>query len=75
MEKMMQLNIPAIKKLIDEKYRGNQAFFADEIGTSRTYLNLILNGRRNPNSSKACAHIITYCEKNNMNYKDLIILP
>lgn len=70
----MKLNIPAIKELINVKYRGNQSFFADEIDIAVSYLNQILNGRRNDNSSRVCNNIIVYCEKNNMDYKKYIFL-
>lgn len=70
----MRINIPSLIKLIDEKYRGNQTYFAEEAKIDRSYLNQILNGKVSNNSSKICNKIIRYCERNNLNYKDYIFL-
>ena len=73
-EVTMKLNIPAIIDFIDEKYRGNKSFFADEINIDRAYLTQILNKKKKDNSSKVCNNIIAYCERNNINYKRFIFL-
>lgn len=71
----MKVNICAINQLIDTKYRSNITWFAEEIGISRGYLTMILNGTENPQSPKLINHLTAYCKKNNLNYKDYIILP
>ena len=35
----MNVNVENLKKLIAEKYRGNQSFFADEAEIERSYFN------------------------------------
>lgn len=70
----MQVNIENLKKLIDEKYRGNNSFFADEAHINRSYLSQLLNGSISNNSPKICNDLIKYCEKNNLNFKEYIFL-
>lgn len=70
----MQVKIKNLKKLIDEKYRGNKSFFADEAQIDRSYLSQLLNGSISSNSPKMCNAIIRYCEKNNLDFKDYIFL-
>lgn len=69
----MEVNIVEIQKLINEKYRGNQSWFADDIGINISYLNEILNNRKSAKSNKLCLAIIKWCEKNKDNYKKYII--
>lgn len=70
----MRVNISNLNKLIEEKFRGNQTFFAETIDIDRSYLNQVLNNKVDNNSSKICNAIIRYCEKNNLNYKKYISL-
>lgn len=69
----MEANIEAINKLIQEEYRGNQSWFATDIGINISYLNEILNKRKSPQSNKLCLAIIRYCEKKRKNYKNFVI--
>ncbi len=73
-DRKMQVNIKNLKKLIDEKYRGNNSFFADEAQINRCYLSQLLNGSISNNSPKICNDIIKYCEKNNLDFKEYIFL-
>lgn len=70
----MKINIEAIKELIKERFRDNQAYFADEIGISREYVNRLLNGKIHSNSDKLCNSIIKYCELNNLDFRKYIFL-
>lgn len=70
----MKVNISNLSNLIEDRYRGNQTFFAEEAGIDRSYLNQLMNGKIESNSPKICNCIIRYCEKNNLNYKDYIFL-
>lgn len=71
----MELNIDAVLVLIKEKFRNNKTWFAEEIGVDGSYLNSILNGKAIKHSPKVCNGVINYCNKNNLNYKEYIILP
>lgn len=71
----MRLNIEAIKKLIESQYRDNTTWFADEIGVNRSYLTMILNGKQKDDSTKVINHLVSYCEKKHLNYKNYIFLP
>lgn len=70
----MRVNVCNLSTLIEQKYRGNQSFFAEDAEIDRSYLNQLLNGKIDSNSPKICNNIIRYCEKNNLNYKDYIFL-
>lgn len=70
----MRVNVSSLSNLIEQKYRGNQSFFAEDAGIDRSYLNQLLNGKIDSDSPKICNNIIRYCEKNNLNYKDYIFL-
>lgn len=70
----MKVNIPNLLKLIEEKYRGNQSFFAEDAEIDRSYLNLLMNGKIESSSPKICNSIIRYCENNNLDYRDYIFL-
>ncbi len=69
----MQVDINAIDELIQEEYRGNQTWFAEDLGVNVSYLNEILNSRKSPKSNKMCIAIIKFCEKTSRNYKKYII--
>ena len=69
----MEINIEAIKKLIKDKYRDNQSWFASDIGINISYLNEIINKRKSAKSNKLCLAIIKWCEKNKENHKKYII--
>ncbi len=71
----MKVNIKAVNHLIDTHFRGNKTWFAEEIGIDRAYLTRILNGKEIDYSPKCIRCLTAYCESNNLNYKDYIILP
>lgn len=70
----MRLNIVAILQLIEEKFRGNESFFAETIGVDRSYLNKILHKKVIDHSPKVCLGVIKYCMENNLNCKNYIFL-
>lgn len=74
MRSEMQLNIEAILQHIKDKFRNNKTAFAEEIGVSREYLNLVLNKKANSHSSKICNGVIMYCERNNLDHRKYIFL-
>lgn len=69
----MEANVDSINQLIREEYRGNQSWFADDIGINVSYLNEILNKRKSSRSNKLCLALITYCERKKKDYKRYII--
>ena len=69
----MEANIETINSLIQEEYRGNQSWFASDIGINVSYLNEILNRRKSSKSNKLCLALIKYCEKKKKNFKEYII--
>lgn len=69
----MEVDIDAIKELIQKEYRDNQSWFASDIGINVSYLNEILNKKKSSRSNKFCLAIIKYCEVKKKNYKKYII--
>lgn len=70
----MQIKIEPIKEFIKEKFRNNQAWFAEEIQVNKHYFNRVLNGTEKPTSPKICSNIIKYCKDNNLDYERFISL-
>lgn len=68
----MEVNIPNLQKFIEENYRGNQSFFAEEAKINRSYFSQLMNNRIKNNSPKICNAIIRYCEGRDLDYKDFI---
>lgn len=68
----MELKIEEVKKLIAERFRGNQSWFAEDVGVDRGYLNQILNGKINNDSPRICNSLIKYCETNGLDYRHYI---
>lgn len=69
----MEVNVEAIQELINEKFRGNVSWFAEEIQVDKTYVASILNHKREAKSNKFIVGIINYCKKNNLDYESYII--
>lgn len=68
----MEVNIEKIKQLVNEKFRGNQTFFAETIGVDRHYLNQILLGKQKASSPKLIRAIIKYCLNNKLKKEEYI---
>ena len=68
----MGANIAEIKELIQKEYRGNQTWFAEEIGINASYLSEIINKKKSAKSSKLCLAIIKWCERKKKNYRNYI---
>lgn len=69
----MEVKIEAINELIESKYRGNQSWFASDIGINVSYLNEIINKRKSAKSNKLCTAIIKWCENHKEDYRKYII--
>ena len=69
----MQINVEAVKNLIQERHRGNQSLFAELISIDAHYFNQRMRGDMKPTSPKACRGVIDYCKKNNLNINEFII--
>lgn len=71
---MIKLDIIAVKQLIKENFRNNQAFFAETIKIDKHYLNRILRGAEKASSPKACYGVINYCKNNGLDYTKFIVI-
>lgn len=68
----MKINIEEVKKLIYERFGNKLTNFVAELGVDYSYMNLIINGHRDPDSKKVCDRIVEYCKKNNLDYSKYI---
>lgn len=68
----MKINIEEVKKLIYERFENKLTNFVAELGVDYSYMNLIINGHRAPDSKKVCDRIVEYCKKNNLDYSKYI---
>lgn len=71
----MEINIAAIKQLLEEMFNNNKTKFAETIGISREYVSQLLNGKNDGDSAKVCNAVILFCESNGLDYRKYIILP
>lgn len=69
----VEVNADAVQDLINEKFRGNVSWFADEIGVDKTYISAILKHEGKIDSYKTIVGIIAYCKKNNIDHERFII--
>lgn len=69
-----RLNVDAVNTLIEEKFRGNKTWFAEEIGVDYSYVHQVLNKKAIDYSPKIIKGFLKYCEKNNINPKPYIFL-
>lgn len=71
----MKIRKEVLLKLIQEKFRDNQAYFADTIGITREYVNRLLNNDSDViESAKLCNKLVTYFISNGWEYEPLFIL-
>jgi len=70
----MELNMGALNILLREKFGGNQAAMAKEIGISRYQLNIILNTNGAHAGKKVFGAIIKFCKDHDYNFEDYIFL-
>ena len=69
----MIVNIEAVDILIKNEFNDNKAYFADEIGVSRSLLSNILCKKIKNNSPKVCNSIIVFCNRKNIDVSKFII--
>ena len=68
----MEAKIELIEKLIKERYRGNQSWFASDIGINVSYLNEIMNKRKSAKSNKLCLAIIKCVKRTKKIIKNIL---
>ena len=70
----MEVNISKLEELLKDKFYGNKSLMAKVMGIEVSHINKVLNNQGNGAGAKFCGAIIKYCEDNNLNYKEYIIL-
>lgn len=69
-----RFDVDALNKLVNEKFRGNKSWFAEEIGVDTSYVNQVLNKKAIDHSPKMLKGFLKYCKKNNIDAKKYIFL-
>lgn len=70
----MRINVEAVNKLVDDEYRGNKSWLAEEVGVDKSYLNQILNKKVTNHSPKAIKGLLKVCERKKLDPKKYIFL-
>lgn len=70
----MEINMKSFTILLKEKFKGNQAEMARNLGISKYQLNIILKNNGKNAGKKVIGGIIKFCIANNYNFMDYIFL-
>lgn len=70
----MEINMEELKKLLEEKFNGNQTAFAEATGLERTHVNKVFKNKGKGAGAIFCGAIIKYCNNNNLDYQKYIFL-
>ncbi len=70
----MEINIKALKKLLEDKFQGNQTLFAEATGLERTHVNKVFKNNGKGAGAIFCGAIIKYCNENQLDYQNYIFL-
>lgn len=70
----MEVNIEALKKLLKERFQGNQTAFAEATGLERTHVNKVFKNGGKGAGAIFCGAVIKYCNENELNYQEYIFL-
>lgn len=70
----MELNIPAFKELLEERFEGNQAKMARILKVSKYQLNSIFKNGGKGAGKKILGAIIKYCDTNELDFHEYIFL-
>lgn len=70
----MEVNIQALKELLNEEFQGNQTAFAEAMGLERTHVNKVFKNNGKGAGAIFCGAIIKYCNTKNLDYQKYIFL-
>lgn len=70
----MEVNIEALKRLLEERFNNNQSLFAEALGIERTHVNKVFKKNGKGAGALFCGAIIKYCNLNNLDYQKYIFL-
>lgn len=70
----MELNICALKKLLEERFDNNQAKMARVFGISKYQLNIVLKNNGARAGKKFLGALIKYCDTNEIDFHNYIFL-
>jgi hypothetical protein len=70
----MELNKPAVIKLFNEHFNGNFSKFARALGVDVSYVYRVIEKEKNC-GVKFYTSVIRWCQENNMDYREFILLP
>lgn len=70
----MEVNMVALKELLNNTFGGNQTMFAENLGIERSHVNKVLKNNGKGAGADFCGAVIKYCNENGLNYQDYIFL-
>lgn len=70
----MEVNIQALKELLDKEFQGNQTAFAEATGLERTHVNKVFKNNGKGAGAIFCGAIIKYCNAKKLDYQKYIFL-
>lgn len=70
----MEINIEALKQLLQDRFEGNQAKMSRVLGINRYQLNTIFNNNGKCAGKKIIGSIIKYCDTNELDFHKYIFL-
>lgn len=71
----VKANVVKIKELIKINFNGNKSRFAIAVGVNRSQISTIINKNGIGAGANFFGGLMVYCESNNLNFKDYVILP
>jgi hypothetical protein len=71
----MRPNVEAIQSLIDSRFSGNKAAFAEELSINRSQVSLVLNNDGKGAGALFLGSLMAYCEREKMDFHEFIFLP
>ena len=70
----MEINMEAIKQLLEDRFDGNQAKMARVLKINRYQLNTIINNNGKKAGKKIITAILKYCDTNELDFHKFIFL-
>lgn len=68
----MEINLEAVKEMLNKRFDGNQARMARVLNISRNQLNVVLKSGQSA-GKKVIGAIIKYCEVNELDFHKYVI--
>lgn len=74
MNQKIRPNISELKRLVTDRFAGNKAAFAKELGVDRGQISKIINDDGG-SGALFFGGLLAFCERERLHFKDYIIMP